>query len=104
MFVKAITNCTEEYQKQFPNEEIQLGLWLQDTTQTTFGEIISQFAMDLFVLGSLRDSLNTVMSRLFLMQTQNINIGLTLERKIAPTLLKSLYSLLQQLLEAGLDD
>jgi hypothetical protein len=37
------------------------------------------------------------------MQTQNINLCLTIERAIAPTLLKSLNSLLQQVLEQGLD-
>ena len=67
-----------------------MGLWIQETTEIVLGEVLSQYMMDQHVIASLKDAIQVIVSRVFLLQTQNINLLTTIERTIAPTLLKSL--------------
>ena len=69
---------------------MRLGLWLIKSAETILADMLNRYMMDQHILGSLKEALNTIVSGVYLMQTQNINLCLTIERAIAPTLLKLL--------------
>lgn len=69
---------------------MRLGLWLVDAVQTTLCEVLGLFLVDPHILGSLKEALNSIVSGVYLMQTQNINLCLVVERAIAAPLLKSI--------------
>lgn len=59
--------------------------------------------IDYHVLGSIKEALHIIASGIYLMQRQNINLCLTVERVITPYILKALANLLNQVYEFGLD-
>lgn len=82
---------------------MRLGLWLIYAAETILGDQLALYMIDPHILSTIKEALNSIISGVSLMQTQNINLCLTIERAIAPTILKSLNSLLLQVLEVGLD-
>ncbi len=59
---------------------MRLGLWLVHVAQTAFCEVVELFLVDMYILGSLKEALNSIISGIYLMQTQNINLCLVVER------------------------
>lgn len=82
---------------------MRLGLWLLNITETVLGKQLEGYIIDYHVLGSIKEALHIVVSGIYLMQRQNINLCLTVERTITPYLLKALGNLLEQVFEFGLD-
>jgi hypothetical protein len=82
---------------------MKLGLWLKHAGQKIFGEVLGHYMVDMHIQSSIKDALHTIVSGVSLMQSQNINLCLTVERAIAPTLLNELNKLMLNVLEVGLD-
>lgn len=82
---------------------MRLGIWVISVTENILGDSLKAYMQDQHILGSLKEAVNKIISGVFVMQRQNINICLTVERTITPYLLKALTNLLEQVFEVGLD-
>ena len=66
---------------------MKLGLWLIEACDKILAEVLDHYFVDFHILSALKEALNIVISGIFLLQTQNINLCLTAERALAPTIL-----------------
>ena len=83
---------------------MRLGLWLTtDACEDILAKALAHFILDPHILSSLQEALQMIMQRVYLMVSQSINLCLTIERALAPTILKAVNQLLDQVLEVGLD-
>jgi len=80
-----------------------LGLWLNHTAEKVLGDVLGHYMNEPHILSSIKSAMHTIVTGISLMQSQNINLCLAVERAICPPLLKKLQQLLSEVLVVGLD-
>jgi hypothetical protein len=88
-----------EYRRLFQTETNRLGLWLLSTVQEVLAPALNRFLNTYSFQVSLKDLLDKIITTVYLMQTQGVNLCLEVERSIAPFLVRKLGEELVSVLE-----
>ena len=74
---------------------MRLGLWLiEEACENILAGALAPFLVDPHILSSLQEALQMIIQRVYLMVNESINLCLTVERALAPTILKAVNQLL----------